>query len=65
MADIVTEKMTRFEVLIPEGMRAWMKSASRQAGLSESGYLKNLVAKDLTRRFGPGWNQDHPEGDQG
>ena len=53
------------EVLIPEGMRAWMKDAAKLRGLSESGYLKLLVANDLTGTFGPGWVQGHPQGDHG
>lgn len=50
-------------MLIPEVMRGWLKDAARLRGLSESGYLKLLVADDLTRVFGSGWVQGHPKGD--
>lgn len=60
-----TERNTRMEVLIPEGMRAWMKHAAKLRGLTESGYLKNLVASDLSRTYGDGWIQGHPQGDHG
>ena len=63
-----TIKNVRREVLFPEDMHAWMKSAARRHGLSESGLIKYLVAAELTRLYGPGWSdteyQDHPEGDQ-
>ena len=70
-ADLVTlgdeaDKMDRFEFMVPEDWRPWMRSAARHKGLgSVSAYIRFLINNDLDRLYGPGWKQDHPGGDQG
>lgn len=55
----------RVELLMDECMRDWAKVAASHDQRSVSGWIRRLISAELTSKYGPGWMQDHPGGDQG
>lgn len=62
MAEQPAELTERTEVLMAPDMKDWIKVAAKSQGLNPSSWLRMLAARELTSKYGSGW-QDHPGGD--